>query len=277
MAPGVNAVMGTNMDEATQFMGDTPPLPYDANESQFTQWSISFFGPDLGPRVSTAYPNLTLPFPSMHGKPKPGAPQMNVSRWWAMAMRAAGDYGFFCPVREPAKSVVSAGSAGSAGNAGHDVGGSSGGSSSSGSSSSSASSAFMYWFSLTPAFSLNWNYAPAYGAFHGAEVPFVFGDPFELSTEGERALSSSMGCFWSNFANTGNPNIPPATPTGNQGNGSSSACAPVSWPHYSYSRSSSNAVENGDSLLRLDVPQLTQEVAGLKAAACELFSAHYGR
>ena len=45
------------------------------------------------------------------------------------------------------------------------------------------------------------------GAFHGAEVPFVFGDQFELTTEVERAASRAMGCWWTNFAATGNPNL----------------------------------------------------------------------
>ena len=43
----------------------------------------------------------------------------------------------------------------------------------------------------------------------GAEVPFVFGDPFELSSDAERNLSRNMGCFWVNFASTGNPNVGP--------------------------------------------------------------------
>ena len=40
----------------------------------------------------------------------------------------------------------------------------------------------------------------------GAEVPFVVGDVFELSSDGERTLSKAMGCYWTNFAATSNPN-----------------------------------------------------------------------
>lgn len=47
---------------------------------------------------------------------------------------------------------------------------------------------------------------PEYGAFHGAEIPFVFGYPAELGTEAEVKLSKTMGCYWSNFAHTGDPN-----------------------------------------------------------------------
>ena len=37
-------------------------------------------------------------------------------------------------------------------------------------------------------------------------VPFVFGFPAELSNPAERQLSSAMGCYWTNFAATGDPN-----------------------------------------------------------------------
>jgi hypothetical protein len=40
-------------------------------------------------------------------------------------------------------------------------------------------------------------------------VPFVFGYPPELSSDGERALSKAMGCYWLNFASTGDPNSGP--------------------------------------------------------------------
>ena len=43
------------------------------------------------------------------------------------------------------------------------------------------------------------------GAFHGAEVPFVFNDQFELDG-GERDLSERMAIYWTTFARTGNPN-----------------------------------------------------------------------
>ena len=44
----------------------------------------------------------------------------------------------------------------------------------------------------------------------GSEVPFVFGDDFELSTKGEHTLSNAMGCYWVNFAASGNPNKGPS-------------------------------------------------------------------
>ena len=65
------------------------------------------------------------------------------------------------------------------------------------------------------------------GAFHGAEVPFVFGecepwgkflsrseltldwpagDKFELMSMQEQSVSRAMACYWTNFATTGDPN-----------------------------------------------------------------------
>jgi len=54
--------------------------------------------------------------------------------------------------------------------------------------------------------SLNFDETATYGAFHGAEVPFVFGYQAELSTDTERAVSLAMGCYWRSFMHHGNPN-----------------------------------------------------------------------
>ena len=70
-------------------------------------------------------------------------------------------------------------------------------------------SVFWYFFVATPIHSVNMEDLEYYGSFHGAEVPFVFGDQFELSSSGERALSKAIGCFWTNFAASGDPNQGP--------------------------------------------------------------------
>eukprot|EP01052_Picozoa_sp_SAG31_P034254 SAG31_NODE_3977_length_3702_cov_1.536775_2_plen_282_part_00 len=44
------------------------------------------------------------------------------------------------------------------------------------------------------------------GAFHGAEVPFVLFDTFELSGS-EIETAATMATFWTNFAATGDPNL----------------------------------------------------------------------
>merc|ERR1712060_669940 len=90
------------------------------------------------------------------------------------------------------------------------------------------------------------------GAFHGAEVPFVWGDEFEIVGHGEKRLSDAMGCYWMNFAATGDPNEGP------------SDCAaelslPV-WPKFG----------KGDAL-QLDVGELRNRT-GLKHEQCAVFA-----
>ena len=52
----------------------------------------------------------------------------------------------------------------------------------------------------------------SYRAFHGAELPFVFGDPSSgaasghVPTPAELALSGQMMGYWTRFAATGSPN-----------------------------------------------------------------------
>lgn len=49
--------------------------------------------------------------------------------------------------------------------------------------------------------------APSHGfSSRTFQVPYVFNDTFELITPPERALSTAMGCYWANFAATGDPN-----------------------------------------------------------------------
>jgi para-nitrobenzyl esterase len=69
--------------------------------------------------------------------------------------------------------------------------------------------AFLYAFTRRPP-------APGQtaGAFHSAEIPFVFGtfDWLLDMSEADRELSKIMGLYWTNFARSGNPNgqgLPP--------------------------------------------------------------------
>jgi len=112
------------------------------------------------------------------------------------AMRSAGDYAITCRVRDAAAELSSRGHA-----------------------------VYTYYFAHTPIYSANYHDLPSLGAFHGSEVPFVFGDAFELMSVDERTLSASMGCFWRNFAHTADPNTPPP-------NGTPCARQPASWPRF---------------------------------------------
>ena len=62
---------------------------------------------------------------------------------------------------------------------------------------------FLYFFSRVPP-SKN----QTLGAFHAAEIPFVFGsyEPILGQSEGDEALAELMQNYWVNFAKNGNPN-----------------------------------------------------------------------
>ena len=67
------------------------------------------------------------------------------------------------------------------------------------------SDAYLYWFTWPPPI----EEAERYGAFHAAEIGYVFGnlDVFgAVPTDDDRALSDLMATIWAQFARTGNPN-----------------------------------------------------------------------
>jgi len=152
----------------------TPTIGCDANASQFSAWTSAFYGDALGPAVAEAYQ------PQFVTKPLPVCQHSGNGTYYMSAMRSAGDYAITCKVRQTAKVLAKR-----------------------------RHRTFEYFFTATPRFSLNYDNIPTLGAFHGAEVPFAFGDTFELTTDAERSLSQKMGCFWRNFAWTGDPNVGP--------------------------------------------------------------------
>ena len=69
-----------------------------------------------------------------------------------------------------------------------------------------SSPAFLYWWDWRPMV----EGSDRYGAFHAAEIPYVFGDlsMFDIDvTDGELAFSETMMTLWTNFAKTGDPSI----------------------------------------------------------------------
>jgi para-nitrobenzyl esterase len=68
---------------------------------------------------------------------------------------------------------------------------------------------FMYSF----AHAIDFPLVPNAGAFHGSEIPFVFGNgAYGLDlTEEERGLSAEMQGYWTSFAADSDPNRPDAT------------------------------------------------------------------
>lgn len=105
-------------------------------------------------------------------------------------------------------------------------------------------SSYVYFFNHTPFASINQAYTEDLGAFHGAEVPYVFYDDYELYGTDEKNLSVAMVDLWRNFAYNGDPNLlPPRSSSGGQGNrggaggaGSTTGAGTtpwIRWPKYS--------------------------------------------
>ncbi len=88
----------------------------------------------------------------------------------------------------------------------------------------------------------------------------MFGDAFELITPGEKKLAREMGCYWSNFGGSGDPNESVA---GCQGE------ALVPWPQYLSPNQAAQKVV--DTNLVLDVGTVTTEM-GLQEAQCDMFA-----
>ncbi|CAE8699394.1 unnamed protein product [Polarella glacialis] len=174
-------MIGSNLDEGTEFMMLAPKLACNATQADFKIWVEDFVGgqPDADEKVLKLYDprNLTRPLPDCQGRSYYGPPARKYSgeqaSYFNAAMRVAGDASVVCPVyslADAAKGRV-----------------------------------FVYDFKLTPSYSVNFGDTSTMGAFHGAEVPFVFGADFELITKAERQLSSAISCFWKSFARHGDP------------------------------------------------------------------------
>jgi para-nitrobenzyl esterase len=91
---------------------------------------------------------------------------------------------------------------------------------------------------------------PGGGAFHSAELPFVFGNNFpgHNITADERPLTEAMQGYWGTFAEVGQPNVPDG---------------PTMWPLYDTA---------SDPYLQLDLT--IAAAAGLKTDKCDFWDAH---
>ena len=279
LAPDVPVLTGSNMDEGTIFMMLTPRLTCQASASDFGEWATAFYGASLGGAVTAAYApeDLRAPIPECKRYPEgirrgsgdsggtasppasspPSSSPPASGEYYMAAMRSAGDYAITCRVRDAARALATTG---------HPV--------------------FTYYFAHTPAYSENYQDLITLGAFHGAEVPFVFGDGFELRGDAEVALSNAMGCYWRNFVHTGNPNgradamAPNASP-----------CAALNgslpkWPQFVGSAargtrpSETSPFERStrETTMVLDVGDRLRPEVGLKDGKCDVFAgAHRGR
>jgi len=236
---GVPVMLGTNLDEATEFMELLPRLHCNATLPELLAFSYESFGPKTPLDVRSLYQTLRQPLPECSDRPfsfeedNEDAEQhkLNSSQWWDVGMRAATDYGLTCPVRRLARTVTSVNNKTEDDN---------------------ATKVFRYYFTRTPIYSANFKTTKTMGAFHGAEVPFVFGDGFELNGEEEITLSRRMGCYWSNFAATGDPN-----------NGTCANISLPSWPEFRQDQS--------EKTLVLDVGSKLEVAENLSNERCDMF------
>ena len=163
-------LLGSNSDEGTTFMSQGYGSAEDVQG-----WCNQTFGPAIGAVVAAHYNQLGLD--GAFGAMSPDDPETAREVWSKVAREVVGDFVMWCPARSAAAYLRKAG---------HRV--------------------YMYDFVHEPARSVNWpTGTQGLGAFHGAEVPFVFGDTFEL-VGGELSLSQAMSTFWTNMASSGDPN-----------------------------------------------------------------------
>eukprot|EP00933_Yihiella_yeosuensis_P064970 TRINITY_DN68548_c0_g1_i1.p1 TRINITY_DN68548_c0_g1~~TRINITY_DN68548_c0_g1_i1.p1 ORF type:complete len:671 (-),score=108.86 TRINITY_DN68548_c0_g1_i1:25-2037(-) len=178
----LDVLLGSNLDEGTEFMDLSPKLSCNASKEQFQWWAKKFLGPDISKEVL----NSTLYSPQKLSRPLPACqefehfkPQKKIGGeeavYFNAAMRIAGDVSVSCPTTELAAALKGR--------------------------------TYRYLFRHTPIYSQNVDDTSTWGAFHGAEVPFVFGAKFELNNTVELQLSAIMGCFWSSFAEHGSPSL----------------------------------------------------------------------
>lgn len=222
---------GSNLDEGTQFMYLTPKIPCNATLQEFERWSVLQFGDLVGKMIPKLYNEVEQPAPLCRNYQRPGEQPspVNTSKYWQSAMRSAGDDAILCRTRELLRA-----------------------------SQSNGGMSWWYYFTATPIRSVNEDSRdlPYMGAFHGADVPFVWGDTFELSSDGERTLSTAMGCYWTNFAITGDPNRGPDDCT--------AKLSLPKWPRFGNQRFDALELSNTTIIER----------KGLKFDQCNAFTEH---
>lgn len=169
---------GSNKDEGTEFMDVAAKMACDGGAVDLAKWAAEMYGGDLGRAVPWLYTEaaLDLPAPKCRDADDPTG---NGTSWaWRSAMRCAGDGAILCRVRDLLRR--------------------------------GGERAYWYEFRVVPSYSVNDGSNMRFlGSFHGAEVPFVFGDAFELRSDAEKKVAAAMGCYWTSFAATGDPNGAP--------------------------------------------------------------------
>mmetsp|Transcript_105336 Transcript_105336/g.187255 ORF Transcript_105336/g.187255 Transcript_105336/m.187255 type:complete len:664 (-) Transcript_105336:230-2221(-) len=225
----VDVLVGSNLDEGTEFMSLAPSIACNASEADFQKWIESFLGQDVENKIMELYApaNLTRPLPACQKTDYMGRPigeKINGEEavYYNAAMRIAGDVSIVCPSVRLAQAV--------------------------------RGKAFAYTFSMTPNLSWNFDDTQIMGAFHGSEVPFVFGTMKELKTAAEQELSKKMSCYWSSFARNADP--------------SKDSCASTPWPVFD---------KSSQTMMQLSAIIQAKPQDDLAAARCSALTSYKAR
>jgi len=205
-----------------------PRIACNASDSDFRKWVGDFLGEDAVDNILKLYApeELTRPLPACQptngymptGEKVAGEKAV----YFNAAMRVAGDVSVVCPTNRLAQAV--------------------------------RGKAFTYTFSMTPVFSWNFPDTEPMGAFHGSEVPFVFGAMKELNTSAEQQLSRNMSCYWSSFARNADP--------------SKDSCAATQWPVFD---------KSSLSIMQLSASLAAKPRDDLDTARCSALAHHSAR
>lgn len=109
----------------------------------------------------------------------------------------------------------------------------------------SGARAYLYWFTRRPP-----NADATAGAYHAADIRFVFGSafPFFPENEWDETLAQQMQRYWANFAYSGDPNIgPPTAAPAAEGAGDENAADELPyWPPFGAREGGAVALELGE-------------------------------
>lgn len=186
----VPVLLGSNKDEGTAFVSTCRAcddyLRMSTDYGTFLQWTSDVFSGVWADKVQKQYSmEKYLPF-------------------WA-ASKATGDFMVRCPARRAAVALSKIATGGADADP-----------------SLTPREVFFYDFTHSPISSKLDDSSEVYkrggpcasgsqGAFHGAEVPFVFRSFQYLKTPQELAFSNKLARYWRNFAYSGDPNVYPPT------------------------------------------------------------------
>jgi len=211
----VPVLFGTNKNEGTQFCN----LHYTANETELDDYITYEFSSsnksDVVQLLEQAYP-----VSDFHAHSFATAP------WWAAA-EMVGDAEMTCAARRTARFLNSL--------RGPD-----------------AAAAFVYYFTheLAAVPIIELASKEPFGVFHGSELALVFGAQELLLTEEEKDLSRKVREYWTNFAYSGDPNVP---------RGSNSSDLP-NWPAHVL-----------DTNLTMEINMDLAPISNLKSTRCDVW------